>query len=168
YPPDLTITYALWSSRFPTTWKDKVKRMPLLRKYSSRLKSIAAKLGAAKQLDLKIVEYFDFYPTSDGFRGIRQREEFPRSTNDDYLASLFHVMQQTDNAHLASTVRATMDSAKLSVDTPLLPGYLNDLEKGNTIAGRLSPGHFNVPRANFSKDEILAAIYAQDRQRSGQ
>ncbi|MEP6705362.1 MAG: hypothetical protein ABJB34_11205, partial [Acidobacteriota bacterium] len=66
YPPDLTITYALWSSRFPTTWKDKVKRMPLIRKYSSRLKSIAAKLGATQQLDLKIVEYFDFYPTSDG------------------------------------------------------------------------------------------------------
>lgn len=168
YPPDLTITYALWSSRFPTTWKDKVKRMPIVRKNSARLKSIATKLGATKQLDLKIVEYFDFYPTCDGFRGIKEREEFPRSTNDDYLASLFHVIQQTDNTHLAPAIRTAMNSGKHIVDRPRITEYLNDLERGNSIAGRLSPKHFNVARANFSTDEILAAMSAQDRTRSVQ
>ena len=163
YPPDMTITYALWSSRFPTTWKDKLKRMPIMSKNSARLKSIAAKLGVSKQLDLKIVEYFDFYPTEAGFCGIRNREEFPRSTNDDYLASLFHVIQQTENAHLASTIRAAVNTDVKLVDRPGILQYVEALERGNPISGRLSPGHFNVPRANFSREEILAAISAQER-----
>jgi hypothetical protein len=168
YPPDMTITYALWSSRFRTTWKDKVKRMPIVSKNSSRLKSIATKLGMSKQLDLKIVEYFDFYPTPAGFCGIREREEFPRSTNDDYLASLFYVIQQTGNDRLASTIRATVNSAAKLVDRAGILRYTDDLEQGNPITGRLSPGHFNVPRANFTADEILAALSAQERNGSVQ
>lgn len=164
YPPDLTITYALWTSRFPTTWKDRVKRIPIIRENSSRLKSILTGLGAADRFDLKIVEYFDFYPTADGFRGIRLREEFPRSTNDDYLASLFHVIQETNNAHLISTIRKTLD-ADASVDHVRINGYIRDLEKGNPISGRLSPEHFNVPRANFSREEILSAIAAQEHRK---
>jgi hypothetical protein len=162
YPPDLTITYALWSSRFPTTWKDKVKRMPIVRENSARLKSLATKLGAAKKLDIKIVEYFDFYPTGDGFRGIKVREEFSRSTNDDYLASLFHVIQETDNVHLVSTLRKTVEAGTIT-DRDRVDEYIRAIEKGDPIAGRLSPEHYNVPRANFSKNEILAALGAQER-----
>ena len=93
YPGRLTITYALWSSKFQPTWKDRVKRIPLLQKNSARLRQIASRAGVAKQLDLKVVEYFDFYPTAEGFRGIRERKEFERGPNADYLPSLLQVIQ---------------------------------------------------------------------------
>ena len=107
YPPDLTITYALWSSRFPTTWKDKLKRQPLLQNNSKRLRDLAAKIGLAKQLELKVVEYFDFYPSAEGFRGIKSREEFARTNNEDYLSSLFQIIQETGNEKTCSSDPAT-------------------------------------------------------------
>ena len=161
YPPDLTITYALWSSRFPTTWKDRVKRMPLLQKNSKRLRDVATKFGMAGQLELKVVEYFDFYPTCDGFRGIRNREEFERSNNEDYLASLFHVIQQSGNESLTSELKAKLNTDD-KIDNPeIVHGFLNDLQQGVTIEGRLSLNHYGIARANFSSGEILDAFEAQ-------
>jgi hypothetical protein len=162
YPPDTTITYALWSSQFATTWKDRVKRVSALQRNSQRLRSLARKIGLAKQLELKVVEYFDFYPTCDGFRGIKDREEFPRTTNDDYLASLFHVIQVTGNENLVPTIRRTLSDAKKIDNRALVEKYVGDLESGRSIEGRLSAEHYNVPKANFSKDEILTALGTQN------
>jgi hypothetical protein len=162
YPPDLTITYALWSSRFSTNWKDKVKRLPILQKNSSRLRDIAKKVGLAKQLDLKVVEYFDFYPSCEGFRGIREREEFPRTTNEDYLASLFHIIQETGNESLASEISKKLNSGGKIDNRKLIESYLKDLESGRRIEGRLSPNHYGVAQANFTKEEILQALAAQN------
>lgn len=161
YPPDLTITYALWSSRFPTTWKDKLKRMPVIQDNSTRLKSVVKKLGLAQQLDLKVVEYFDFYPTCDGFRGIREREEFARTTNDDYLASLFHVIQQTENDSVATVVRQKLASDEKIDNRELVRRYLEKLENGEPIDGRISPEHYGIQKANFTKEQIMEATAAQ-------
>lgn len=161
YPPDLTITYALWSSRFPTTWKDKLKRVPVLQKNSKRLRDLATKIGLAGQLELKVVEYFDFYPTCDGFRGIKERKEFERTTNEDYLMNLFHIVQETGNENLAPLIREKLDSGEKIDNRNFVENYLQDLKSGKRIDGRLSPIHFGVPRANFTKDEILQAIAAQ-------
>lgn len=161
YPPDLTITYALWSSRFPTTWKDRIKRIPLLSRNSSRLRDLANRLGLAKTLELKSVEYFDFYPCSAGFRGIRSREEFPLTNNSDYLASLFHIIQQTGNEQLAPTIKQKLDGSESIANRRDVEKYLSDLESGQPIVGRLSKEHFNVQTANFSSDEILFALDAQ-------
>ena len=162
YPADLTITYALWSSRFPTTWKDKVKRIPFLQRNSARLRSIATKVGLAKHAELKVVEYFDFYPTCEGFRGIRTREEFQRSNNEDYLASLFHIIQVTGNDCVAPLIREKLASTEKITNRPLVEAYLDELERGTPIEARLSKNHYGVPRANFTKAEILKSLQTQD------
>lgn len=161
YPPRLTITYALWSSKFQSTWKDRLKRVPLLQKNSARLKRIAERVGAAKHLDLKVVEYFDFYPTAAGFCGIKERTEFERGPNADYLQSLFHVIQETGNEQLSPLLKQQLDSA-LSLENPdLLKNLIQHLESGQTIEGRLSPTHYGIERANFSRDDVEAALAAQ-------
>jgi hypothetical protein len=164
YPPDLTVTYALWSSRFPTTWKDKLKRQPLLQQNSKRLRDLAAKIGLAKQLELKVVEYFDFYPSPQGFCGIKIRDEFKRTNNEDYLASLFHVIQETGNENLAPVIRQKLDSGEKIDNRGLVENYLKDLESGERIEGRISATHYDVPQANFTVDEILQAVAAQNGQ----
>lgn len=160
YPPDLTVTYALWSSRFPTTWKDRLKRIPALSRNSSRLRDIGVKLGLGKSLELKSAEYLDFYPCDDGFRGIKTREEFQQTCNIDYLASLFHIVQETGNDQLVKIVEEKIDGQEFVADAESVRRFVDDVKAGRKVTGRLSPEHFNVRRANFSTHEINAALGA--------
>jgi hypothetical protein len=163
YPPDLTITFALWSSQYAPTWKDKIKRVPFLQNHSERLREIGRKFGLVNSLDLKVVEYFDFFPDCDGFHGIRERREFPRTNNEDYLASLFYVIQGTGNDALASVVREKLASGERIANRALVEKYAEDLENGVAIQGRVSDAHYGVPTANFTSEAILDALNAQAR-----
>ena len=161
YPSAMTITYALWSSKFRATWKDRVKRLPLLQKNSQRLRSLALHAGLARQLDLKVVEYFDFYPTIEGFRGIRDRKEFERGPNEDYLNSLFQVIQETGNDQLVPFLKQKLESSAVLENPHLLRQLILRLEHGRPIKGRLSQGHYGITGANFTKQDIERALNAQ-------
>ncbi|HBB89338.1 MAG TPA: hypothetical protein DC047_17170 [Blastocatellia bacterium] len=161
YPPAMTITYALWSSKFPSNWKDRLKRVPILQQNSARLKEVAARVGMTRHLDLKVVEYFDFYPTPQGFRGIRERKEFERGPNADYLPSLFQVIQETGNEHLAPLLKRQLNSGRTLENPELLRQLIQQLESGLTIEGRLSSTHYGIERANFSKQDLEVALAAQ-------
>lgn len=161
YPPGMTITYALWSSKFQPSWKDRVKRFPPLQKNSARLKEIAARAGMTKHLDLKVVEYFDFYPTVKGFCGIKERKEFERGPNTDYLPSLFQVIQETGNQQLVPVLKQQLNSGQPLDNPELLADLIQQLESGRTIEGRLSPTHYGIERANFSKRDLEIALAAQ-------
>jgi hypothetical protein len=157
YPPSLTITLALWSNRDPTTWRDVVKRVPALHKNSTTLRRIAASAGLVRMLDLKVARYFDFFPSAEGFQGMKDRLEFGRGPNEDYLQSLFHVIQQTHNDGLGPGVRQRLEAAP-AANRALVVRLLDDLERGRAIDGRLSPGHYGVPYANFRGEDIERAL----------
>jgi len=162
YPPDTSVTYALWSNKFPTTWKDQVKRLPVMQKNAETLRTLAVKAGLARQFDLKVVEYFDFYPTPEGFRGIRDRREFGRGPNEDYLHSLFHFMQVTGNDGLAPVVEELLNGDRPPENAQLVQRLLQDLRSGRAIEARLSPQHYGVARANFTRAEAERALAAQE------
>lgn len=157
FTSDLTITLALWSSRDATSWKDRVKRVPVVRRNSARLKQVAVKAGMTKTLDLKVVEYFDFHPSADGFVGMRERKEFPLGPNADYLASFFHVLQATGNDVLAPEIEGVAERRAVG-DPEALRKLLADLRSGEIIVPRFSPGHTGVPFANFTRTEIECAL----------
>jgi hypothetical protein len=159
YPEDLTITLALWSSRKPTTWKDRLKRVPLLHNHSSTLRRVGAALGFVRALDLKIVEYFDYSPTAHGFQGLKEREEFPRGPNSDYLHSLFHVIQRTGSAGVSAVIQRQLEQGGVQ-NSGLVRQLLEELRTGKAIEGRLSAGHYGVPRANFTSGSINQALQA--------
>jgi hypothetical protein len=161
YPRETSVTYALWSNKFPVTWKDHVKRVPVLQKNSEALRRLAVRAGLARRLDLKVVEYFDFYPTPEGFRGIRERREFERGPNEDYLYSLFHVVQVTGNERLAPAVEARLEAGEGVKNPQLVRRLLEDLRRGRPIEGRLSPAHYNVAGANFTRAEAERALAAR-------
>jgi hypothetical protein len=161
YPPALSVTFALWSNQFPTTWLDVVKRWPLLRGREAALRRLAARVGLTGALDLKIIQYFDFFPTRAGFKGMKERIEFALGPNEHYLQSLFHMLQATGSEHLATLVRD-----RLAADTPLanaafVRSLLGDLQNGRPIDAKLSDGHYNVDYANFRRADITEALTAQ-------
>ena len=166
YPQGMTITFALWSSKFPSTWKDRLKRVPLVQKNSDLLKKVARSAGMTKQLDLKVVEYFDFYPTPEGFRGIKERKEFERGPNADYLPSLFQVIQETGNEKMVPLLKQQLDSGQQLENPDLLKDLIRKLESGQTIEGRLSSTHYGIEHANFSKHDLAVALGAQSRESS--
>ena len=162
YPSATSVTYALWSSRFPVTWKDRVKRVPVFQKNSAALRARAVRAGLARKLELKVVEYFDFYPTEGGFCGIRERTEFERGPNEDYLHSLFHVCQATGNERLAAVALERVEAGDERLENAgLVRRLAEDLRAGRPVEGRLSPTHYGVPRANFTRDETERALAAQ-------
>ena len=111
-----------------------------------------------------MVEYFDFYPTEGGFCGIRERTEFERGPNEDYLQSLFHVCQATGNERLAAVALEVVESGAEKIENPRLVRKLaEDLRAGRRVEGRLSPTHYGVPRANFTREETERALAAQRR-----
>src|SRR4029077_3854967 len=163
YPQGMTITFALWSNKFPSTWKDRLKRVPLVQKNSNLLKKVARSAGMTKQLDLKVVEYFDFYPTPEGFRGIKERKEFERGPNADYLPSLFQVIQETGNEQMVPLLKQLLESGQPLENPDLLKDLIRKLETGQTIEGRLSSTHYGIERANFSRQDLEVALEAQSR-----
>jgi hypothetical protein len=164
FAPSLSITLALWSNQSPTTWRDAIKRLPLTRGREASLRRLATRVGLTRALDLKTIEYFDFYPVSDGFKGMKNRIEFERGPNADYLQSLFHIIQQTGNEALAPLVEAHVESAPLP-NTGLIRQLLKQLRGGRSIEPRLSPCHFGVPHANFKRADIERALAAQTARR---
>ena len=163
YPPDCTVTYALWSNQFPTTWRNRLKRIPVFQNNSERLRRIAAKIGMREMLQLNVIEYFDFYPCADGFRGMKERKEFERSNNEDYLYSLFFVLQQTGNDNLGPLIAEKLDSNEQVSNRELVSSLLADLSAGVPIEGRISDNHFGFHYANFTREEILSALKVDSR-----
>lgn len=160
YPESLSVTLALWSSRHPVTWRDRAKRIPIFKGREAQLRDLAVKLGLRKKLDLKVVESFDFFPDERGFRVMRERKEFELGPNEDHVCSVFHVVQQTGNERLARTVRRAVDQGKVSSGRPAVERLLAQLEKGTPIEGKLSEGHYGLPYANFTRQDIERALNA--------
>ena len=155
YPGALTITLALWSHRSRTSWKDRVKRLPFLKGREAALRELGGRLGLSRALDLKVVHYFDFCPAAGGFRGLAERKEFDRGPNEDFVFSLFHVLQQTGQEQLAARIESRLGEIE---NRELVKTLLRDLREGRAIEGRLSRGHFDRDSANFTTEDIARAL----------
>jgi hypothetical protein len=160
YPSSLSITLALWTSQRPVTWRDHAKRLRILRGREGRLRRLALRLGLRKRLDLKVVESFDFYPADGGFEVMRERQEFALGPNEDHVCSVMHVVQETGNERLARSIRRAVDARKVGGAQPTVERLLRDLERGTPIDGRLSAGHYGIPYANFTREDIQRALRA--------
>jgi hypothetical protein len=161
YPGDLTITLALWTDSHATSWRDVIKRSPILQRYKAPLRALAQRAGLARTLDLNVIDSFDYYPVEDGFQVMKTREEFPKGPNEDHLHSLFHVIQRTGNESLAPLIAQQVEHQTLA-NRPLVEKLLADLRGGRAIEGRLSDGHHGVPFANFTRAQIERALLGHD------
>ena len=159
YPPALSITLALWTSRSRVTWRDHLKRLPVFRGREDQLRKLALRLGVgAKRLDLKVVDSFDYFPVEQGFEVMKERKEFALGPNADHVASVFHILQETGNEHLSKAVRRAVAEGRVTAGRSAVDANLALLEQGKKIEGRLSPGHTDLPYANFTREDIHRAL----------
>ena len=163
YPKSLSITLALWSRQFPTTWRDHAKRLPIIRRHGNKLTKLTTALGLRTALQLNVVDSFDFFPVENGFEVMRERKEFALGPNADHVCSVFHVLQQTGNEHLVRVMRRQLDRNVILEGREVVERLLPDLERGRPIDGKLSEGHYNLPFANFTRDDMRRALRALER-----
>jgi hypothetical protein len=167
YPPDTTLTLCLWSDQRPTTWRDRVKRIPLLKKNEYRLRAVAAKLGVTdlfvKAIGLKLLEALDFYPDDDGFHAIPERQEFDKGPNEDHLQSVFCILQHTGNQALGALVEERLRAEPDLKNRATIERLLADLRADRPIEGRLSDCHLALPNAMFPQADVERALAAQAR-----
>jgi hypothetical protein len=165
YPPDTTLTLCLWSDQRPTTWRDRVKRIPLLKKNEYRLRALARMVGATdffvKAIGLKLLETLDFYPDADGFHSLPERQEFEKGPNEDHLFSLFHLLQHTGNQSLGKLVEERLNAEPHLENRGIILNLLRALREDEPIEGRLSECHLTLPHAMFHQDAVERALAAQ-------
>jgi hypothetical protein len=156
YPASLTVTFALWSSQNEVTWRDHVKKLPGLEARRESLLRVVRRLGLWNTFRLNVDGYFDYYPVGNGFKGMRKRIQFERGPNEDYLYTLFHILQQTDNEDLAPDEQLL---ARVPVDNPWLVRRLaREMDRGIPIACRFSEGLHWLDHMNFKVEEIERAL----------
>lgn len=166
YIPSLTITYALWTNSVPTTWKDRLKAVPVLKRNAAKLRSMAKSLGLTKALDLKMEEYLDYYPVDGGFKGVKCRDdvEFKRGPVSYYLPSIFHIIQETGQADLADEIAGLIrkEPALSKSDRDLANSLVDDLKAGRPIESKLCEDlHFGFYHSNFTREAIENALQTQ-------
>lgn len=160
FPPGLTVTYCLWSNRGETTWKDNLKRVPVIQRHSGALRRVVTRLGLARQLAVTNVEYFDFHPTPAGFVGMPEREEFRRGPNADHVRNLLFTLRESGNQELADDVERSLAAGPVLDDPAEARELLEDLRADRPIVPRLSHWHHGAPEANFRAADIQAALQA--------
>jgi hypothetical protein len=96
---------------------------------------------------------------------MRVREEFGLGPNEDHLHSLFHILQKTGNEALVPAIQRRIDRSPDRAAREVASRLLDDLRRGRPIEGRLSKGHFGVPFANFTAEDIRASIAALSARR---
>jgi hypothetical protein len=164
FPPSLTVTFALWSSKNEVTWRDHLKRVRGLEARRESLRKIVRRLGLSAVLGVNDDGYLDFYPVQNGFKGMPKRIQFGRGPNEDFLHTLFHILQQTKNEDIAPDEHLL---SLMPVDNPFLVKELvREMKRGAPIRCRFSEGVHWLEHMNFSVQAIEQALEVVQRGRS--
>jgi hypothetical protein len=158
YPRSLSITFALWSHSQNASWVDAVKQWELIQRYRGSLRGMADTLGLTSALKINPLEYLDFFPVEGKLKVIKERVEFRLGPNQNFLHSLFHVIQQTGNARLGRLMLNELERQREIENRPLIERLVQRLERGEPIEGRLSDGHYDVPFANFTREAVERVV----------
>jgi hypothetical protein len=155
FPDSLTVTFALWSSNRAAPWRDQLRKLPFFQARKAFFLRAAKRLRLARFFGINVVEYFDYFPVEDGLEGMRERIQFQRGPNEDYLYTLFHVIQATDNAGLGDVVRERLTRDPKVEQPALIQKLLDDLRADRSIPFRFSAGvHDPLKHMNFAAADI--------------
>jgi hypothetical protein len=158
YPRTLSITLALWSHENAATWLDALKQWQMIQRHKDTMISAARAVGLASRLNINIVEYFDFFPSDGRLKVIKDRVEFQRGPNANFLHSMFHVLQQTQNQRLGRVISRQLERDSNIENRPLIERLVQRLERDEPIEGRLSEGHYGLTLANFTREAVELVI----------
>lgn len=162
-PKSLSVTLALWSRAAASPLLDTLRQNPILRRNKDLLLRAIRAARMSSPLQVNEVVNFDFLPLAPGFRALPARLQYARSTNDDYLRNLFHLIHAARDPGCAAAVRRRLDADGAGVTDPArCRALLASLERGEDMPVAVSEIHRFVPGLNITRAELLQALGRRD------
>ena len=163
HPPSLSVTLALWSSSEADSLVSHAKRIPLVSLLRGPLAKSARQLGIDRGLGMNQLDYLDYYPAGDRFRGMRVRQEYPRGSNSDHLHNIVHILQHTGNPILVPALVRTGEQLRMKPESrTVLASLARRVEHAEEIPFVRWNGH-EQEHTSFSKQDVRVASGAEGR-----
>lgn len=164
FPPEaLSVTLALWSRAAASPLIDALRQNAVLRRNKELLLRAIRSVRLSNPLQVNEVVNFDFLPLAPGFQALPTRLQYARSTNDDYLRNLFHLIHAARDPGCAAAIRRRLEADGPGVTDPArCRALLASLERGDDMPVTVSEIHRFVPGLNITRAELLQALGRRD------
>jgi hypothetical protein len=153
YPNDFSITYAMWSYDKKDGWIAALRRSKWVQTNKKLLLKVLGKLSLLSKAGVNVLEYFDFYPEASRLKALKERVMYPVGSNENFVWNVFYILQRigfTDKDFIRKT-GSQLAKEEFSVIEEPMDRFLND----EPIQDVFDPVHLNIPKINFSKEELL-------------
>jgi hypothetical protein len=152
YPPDFSITYALWSKDKKSS-VDGIKKQKWVQNFKQPLTKIIKSLGLTEFANVNVVENFDFYPEGQKLFLLKDRLTYSNGTNENFLQNIFWGLQKIGFKDF-EFLRDLMHNPHITSNAhPWIKRFMAH----ETIDPKFESAHLFVPRVTLFKDEVLTA-----------
>jgi hypothetical protein len=151
FPPDASITYAMWAYASKNNTTQKLKNNFLVKRFKEPIRKTLKLIGLLDRAGVNAVENFDFYPENGRIKVLKNRINFEVGSNENFLTNVFYVLQKAgfnDKPFLM----------KLKDKHPAnthLHQLIDKLIAGTRINDEFYDFHKNVRFANLSRKEVV-------------
>jgi hypothetical protein len=156
YPNDFSITYAMWSYDKKDGVLATLRQSKFIQNNKKAILKILRKLGALKRVGVNVLEYFDFYPDGKKIQAMQDRVMYPVGSNENFIHNLFYILQKIgfDDKEFVRKLKTSLTKEEVAVAEKPMDKFLNDVPIEDTF----DPIHLNVPKINFSKQQLLSSV----------
>ncbi|MBI4040654.1 MAG: hypothetical protein HY390_02175 [Deltaproteobacteria bacterium] len=134
YPKDLCVTYALWSYDRPRRLIDGLKSKAWFQKMKKPLGTMIQKFHLSKSVGLNVKKDLDFYVQGGNLYRLKERIEYPKGTQLNFLKNLFYFLQ------------------RIGYSGPI---HGKPMARNQPIQSEFERCHLNIPKVQLHKKEIL-------------
>ena len=102
------------------------------------------------------MEYFDFYPHGEKLYAMQDRVMYPVGSNENFVHNVFYILQKvgfTDKEFVLN-LKSKLTKEELEMAEPPMKKFLSD----EPLQDIFDPVHLNIPKINFTKDELLKTV----------
>ncbi|MBD0294510.1 MAG: hypothetical protein ICV84_04785 [Flavisolibacter sp.] len=156
YPSDFSITYAMWSYDKKDGLIATLRQSKFMQSNKKIVMNVLRKLGVLNRIGVNVLEYFDFYPEKKQLNALKDRVMYPVGSNENFVHNVFYILQRVgfDDLEFIKKLKTQLTSEELTVVEKPMNQFLN----GEPLQDSFDPVHLNIPKINFSKEELLSSV----------
>lgn len=160
FPPAAhSATITLWSKARHNRILNFLKYNPLIRRNRKRLSEAVRLFRLGGALQVNEVINFDFVPKDGGFEALSGRLQYPYSTNDDFLDTLFHLMNATGCGGQLAAVHETLVRHRARIGNAAgVESRFKAMERGDIPNPVIAPTQRFIEGLTVTRADVLRGL----------
>ncbi|MDQ3846053.1 MAG: hypothetical protein M3342_18905 [Bacteroidota bacterium] len=156
YPSDFSITYAMWSYDKKDGLIATLRQSKFMQSNKKIVMNVLRKLGVLNRIGVNVLEYFDFYPEKKQLNALKDRVMYPVGSNENFVHNVFYILQRVgfDDLEFIKKLKTQLPPEERTIVEKPTNQFLN----GEPLQDLFDPVHLNIPKINFSKEELLNSV----------